>query len=310
MFNVGNTEPFPETDFAWISELGFNYVRLPLDYRCWIPPNDMSRVREEALKPIDEAVALGRKHGIHVQINFHRAPGYTVASPKEPLSVWRDSEALKACQTHWRTFARRYREIPNSALSFNPFNEPDNKVSADDHRRVVEEITGVIREIDPGRLIVCDGRSWGAKPPDELMGLNVAAATRGYEPTRVSHWHAPWIPGSDNWPEPTWPLQQDGRRVDRARLAADLIAPWKSLEARGLGVTVGEFGAHNRTPHPVVLAWLTDFLSLWKEAGWGWALWNFRGSFGILDSGRRDVTYESFHGHKLDRALLELLQAS
>lgn len=54
---------------------------------------------------------------------------------------------------------------------------------------------------------------------------------------------------------------------------------------------------------------MEDMLSLWKEAGWGWALWNFRGSFGILDSGREDVNYEDYKGHKLDRALLELLQS-
>jgi len=37
-------------------------------------------------------------------------------------------------------------------------------------------------------------------------------------------------------------------------------------------------------------------------------MWNFRGSFGIMDSDRRDVQYEDFHGHKLDRKLLSLLQ--
>jgi endoglucanase len=73
---------------------------------------------------------------------------------------------------------------------------------------------------------------------------------------------------------------------------------------------VGEFGAHNRTPHPVVLAWMRDCLASWKAAGWGWALWNFRGSFGPLDSGRDDVKYEDFRGHKLDRAMLELLRSS
>ena len=45
-------------------------------------------------------------------------------------------------------------------------------------------------------------------------------------------------------------------------------------------------------------------------AGWGWALWNLRGEFGILDSERPDVSYESFRGHKLDREMLELLKAS
>jgi len=40
----------------------------------------------------------------------------------------------------------------------------------------------------------------------------------------------------------------------------------------------------------------------------GYALWNFRGAFGILDSGRSDVAYEDWHGHKLDREFLNLLQ--
>ena len=58
----------------------------------------------------------------------------------------------------------------------------------------------------------------------------------------------------------------------------------------------------------VTLAWMRDQLELWKEAGWGWALWNLRGSFGVLDSGRADVSYEDFRGHKLDREMLTLLQ--
>jgi hypothetical protein len=68
------------------------------------------------------------------------------------------------------------------------------------------------------------------------------------------------------------------------------------------------WGAHQFTPHAVVLAWMRDRLDLWREAGWGWALWNLRGSFGVLDSGRRDVAYEDFQGHKLDRKMLELLR--
>jgi aryl-phospho-beta-D-glucosidase BglC (GH1 family) len=49
-------------------------------------------------------------------------------------------------------------------------------------------------------------------------------------------------------------------------------------------------------------------LENWQQAGWGWALWNFRGSFGILDSERADVQYVDFRGHKLDQAMLNLLQ--
>ena len=59
---------------------------------------------------------------------------------------------------------------------------------------------------------------------------------------------------------------------------------------------VGEWGAFNKTPHDVSLRWAEDCLSNWQKAGWGWALWNFRGSFGILDSGRTDVQYEDSPG--------------
>jgi endoglucanase len=97
--------------------------------------------------------------------------------------------------------------------------------------------------------------------------------------------------------------------MDKAWLRRDRIEPWKKLEARGVGVHVGEWGAFNRTPHAVVLAWMRDCLALWREAQWGWALWNFRGAFGVLDSGRTDVTYEDFRGHKLDREMLKVLQA-
>ncbi|MBO5885447.1 MAG: glycosyl hydrolase family 5, partial [Bacteroidaceae bacterium] len=71
---------------------------------------------------------------------------------------------------------------------------------------------------------------------------------------------------------------------------------------------VGEFGAHNQTPHDVTLRWLADLLGVFKELGIGWALWNMSGSFGIMDSGRKDVAYEEFHGHKLDRKMLDILQ--
>ena len=68
-------------------------------------------------------------------------------------------------------------------------------------------------------------------------------------------------------------------------------------------------GAYQYTPHRVVLDWMRDGLDLWKEAGWGWALWNFRGGFGVLDSHRRDVAYEDLKGHKLDRRMLDLLRS-
>jgi endoglucanase len=69
-----HSRPFVETDFAWMAEWGFDFVRLPLSYRCWSDAEDWRRLREPVLKEIDQAVAFGRQHHVHVCLNFHRAP--------------------------------------------------------------------------------------------------------------------------------------------------------------------------------------------------------------------------------------------
>ena len=304
----GGNPSFPESDFALIAEWGFDFARLPLSYLCWTEPGDWLKLREEELKHLDDAVAYGGKHGVHVNLNLHRAPGYCVNPPKEPLDLWKDEQALAACAFHWGRLAKRYQGVPNDRLSFDLLNEPGS-VSEETYVRVVKGLVESIRAEDPQRLIIADGLRWGREPVHGLIALGVAQSTRGYDPMRISHHRASWVSGSDKWPEPTWPLKLGEERVvNKATLAKEHIQPWRQLEQKGVGVHVGEWGAFNQTPHKVVLAWMRDWLALWKEAGWGWALWELRGGFGVLDSRRRDVEYEDFRGHKLDRQMLELLR--
>src|SRR5262249_17361408 len=205
----------------------------PMDYRCWTDAARPKEPSETILKEIDQAVAFGRKHGIHVQLNFHRAPGFTVAQPPEPTSLWADASALELCALHWATFAGRYQGIPNKHGSFNLLNEPDEKVKPDDHRRVIERIAQAIRARDKDRLIVCDGRGYATQPPTELIGLNVAAALHDYNPMPLTHYKASWVNWDESWPEPIWPLtQNDGKVIGRGTIVREVIQPWKDFEAK------------------------------------------------------------------------------
>ena len=452
---------FRESDFQWIAEWGFDFVRLPMDYRQWTDANDPYALKEPVLAHIDEAVALGRKYGIHVSLNLHNAPGFSVnRAAKHTLNLWRDAEAQKQFAFLWSHFAGRYRGIPSSRLSFNLVNEPANIDEASYVKAVRGAIDG-IRAADPERMIITDGLNWGRDPVRSLADEGLVQSTRGYEPFGLTHYRAGWVSGSDRYPLPQWPVPQvnghlfgpsrgelhstlaiesrfpqamtlrirvgqvssrsrlvvkaddktiferdfipgpgtgewkevvyaqqwkvyqniydrdytavvpagakvvrltnadgdwmtvrdiglrpaqaqdgpehvltvtdtawgrpqrepvkydpggDGPRFvaarmqDRRWLYEERVLPWKKLADTGVGVHVGEWGAFRYTPHDVVLRWAEDQLSLWTEAGFGWALWNFRGTFGILDSGREDLQYEDFRGHKLDRKFLTLLQ--
>ena len=457
-FQLSNRRhPFLEEDFRLIAKFGFNFVRLPMDYRLWIQDGNWEAWDEEELGQIDQAVAWGEKYGLHVCINFHRIPGYTVAAPPEKTSLWTDVGTQRVAQKHWAMFARRYRGVPNERLSFNLLNEP-GEIPADVYAAVVRKLVAAIRAEDPSRLIIADGLKWGQAPVTQLADLGIAQSTRGYTPMQISHYGASWV-DSAQFPRPQWPqiippngillsphkpegsyplvingpfaaptklrlrvmtvsdsallvvdadgeplfkkqfrcgpgegewkkaqyvdeykifqnlfdrdyfvtispgvkqvrihvadgdwlqigeigltsLQGDAREVvlklgqefgkkpepfrfapqapggplldlpteDRAWLWKTCVEPWKAIESQGVGVMVGEWGAYNKTPHDVMLRWAEDCLANWREANWGWALWNFRGPFGVLDSDRGDVQYEDFEGHQLDRKFLVLLQ--
>ncbi len=457
-FNVGSA-PTPDRvmveDFRMIASLGFNFVRVPMDYRGWIVGGDWEKLDEAKLREIDRIVALGGEYGVHVSLNFHRAPGFTVAKPPEARNLWQDEETQRVCAAHWAAFAKRYRGIPSAKLSFNLFNEPP-AIAESVYYDVVKKMVDAIRAEDPDRLVLCDGLDFGNVPPKSLHALGVALSTRGYRPMNISHYKASWVGGSDTWAVPQWPAAQvsaflygpmkkefqsslvfagplggatlrlrvntvstraklratdergavlwehtfvpgpgegewkkvvyraewktyanlydrdylitipagvtrvevgnvDGdwltlsavgvkagekewtlatvdswglqhtgpvnfdpmreigalrapSMLDRAWLRDTCYAPWRAAQAAGLGVMIGEMGAFQHTPHGVALRWLEDLLAIAQDHGWGWALWNFRGGFGVIDSKRRDVTYETWEGQPLDRAMLELLQ--
>jgi endoglucanase len=319
------TKPaFQESDFAMMHEWGFNFARLPLSYWIWGKPTDWTYINDEPLQQIDRAIDLGRQYGVHVNLNFHRIPGYCINGRElEPADLFtgRKEEgprALKAACFHWAHFARRYKGVPNSELSFDLINEPPKMRSYEGlfeerYVEVARALVDAIRAEDLDRLIFADGINIGQSPVLELADLGLVQSTRGYQPKAISHYGATWVPLDEyeTMKAPKWPLTDDkGQIWNRAKLQKEYVDTWKPLTNRGVQVHVGEWGCFNQTPHEVALAWMSDCLAVWREAGWGNALWNLRGSFGILDSERKDVAYEDFKGHKLDRKMLELLRTA
>ena len=162
--------------------------------------------------------------------------------------------------------------------------------------------------------MIVDGLNVGNKPVDKLIPLGAWPSRCTLTRPRASVITGPagWIAES-TFPTPTWPLRNDSgqsRTCNRAASIKAHYAPWGELIGKGIGVHCGEGGSYSKTPCDVFLAWMTDVLDILKGHGIGWALWNLRGSFGVVDSGRTDIEYEDFEGHRLDRRLLTLLQKS
>ena len=264
---------------------------------------------------------MAHKYNMHVSLNLHRAPGYCVnAGFNEPYNLWKDQEALDAFCFHWNMWANRYKDVSPKKISFDLLNEPSMREDMNDQHSPRSAVPGhsyrtlalaaskVIRRENPKHLIIADGNNVGNTVIPEITDLDIAQSCRGYNPGIISHYKAPWAnKDPDSLPEPKWPGQVGDRYLSRTMLE-QYYKPWIELAKSGVGVHCGECGCWNKTPHDVFLAWFDDVLGILNENKIGFALWEFAGDFGVLDSGRTDIAYENWHGHKLDRKLLKLLQ--
>lgn len=445
---------FVEKEFQLLSKQGFNFARIPLDYRFWAPADDWGGVKENLLRTLDDAVRWGTQYDIHLSLDLHRAPGYCINPPSEKESLWTSAAAQDAACRQWAMLARRYKDVPNRNMSFNLLNEPSG-VDEDTYVKVVTKLVNTIRAEDPDRLIIADGLETSTVPVPRLKELKIAQALHNYKPMMVTHYKASWVEGSDAFPVPTWPLYslsaylygpthpdlaspividgplaqdatltlhvnqvsnlarlqvlcdgnivydetirctddpasckevqyseqwgiyqniydrdytadipkgtqqiqvriQDGdwltltrltlRMVDGTQAVVDYtgqqwgdrapcfalqdgklnptanagtldrawlreqMQPWVDLKNSGVGVMVGEWGVYNQTPHDVTLRYMADAASVYQECGFGWALWNYYGGFGIIDSGRSDVKYTTFDSVKLDQELYDVIK--
>ncbi len=347
-FPYKNDGMFLEDDFRWIRDWGFNWVRLPMDYRLWTAP-DLFTINEKRIEPIDRAIRLGEKYGIHVNICLHRAPGLCIldtmnekltgiAVTKEKTDVFTDPRTLEAFVHQWTFFTDRYNGIPGQRLSFNLVNEPivlpdaaemselqrrgslktadffDRerlRKHAKDYTRVAGTADDAIRKHDPQRLVVTDGYPGAGAPIPALFDTGMLQSCHTYNPIQLTHYQCEWARGilTGEEPLPVWPLKdQKGEVVCDRQTLAKIFHPWAELAVQGVPIHFGEMGCYKHTPPDVVLAWFDDSLEVLGELNSGWALWNFRGPFGVLDTERPGTKFEDWNGHKLDRPLLMLLQ--
>ena len=306
-----------EKECQWMVAWGFNFVRLPLSYRNYIQysgsgiptATQTTEFDETKVAAIERLVRIAIKYNLHVNLCLHRAPGYSVTdgSASEPFNLWSSSAAQSAFNTHWDMWAKRFKDLSPELLSFNLVNEPNITYSLippildpiGTYRTICTNAMHVIHQQTPTRIVIADGRDGARLVTSSMPGL--AQSVHGYDPSGLTHYDG-------NGTAPTWPGTYSGVLWNKARLQNNYFQDWITLANQGVPVHCGEIGCNRYAPHAVTLAFLEDLLDILKQNNIGWALWELRGWFGVIESERSDVVYETFNGYPLDRELLELLQ--
>ncbi len=290
-------------DIALIAKLGFDNVRLSIDP---VPLEQFPRGREglndEFLSRLDAAVDAMLANGLAVQIDLHPEEAYK-------LQLRTGNESVDRLVMLWRRLAAHYATRDPERVFFEIMNEPEER---DPYRwaGIQARVAAAIREAAPQNTIIATGPNYSdivdllAMHP--LADGNVIYNFHFYDPHTFTHQGAGW--GQSWWsythgipyparedsmaailpevPDPAsrfelenyWLDHWDGHRI---RLLIDEAMAWG--EANHVPLICNEFGAYREHTEPQSrMNWIRDVRSALEADGIGWAMWDYRGGFGVV----------------------------
>ncbi len=152
-----------EADIRFLAKQGFNFVRVPFNYRHFESDLTPGQWLEEGFRLLDRAVHLCRKYKIWVLLDLHAAPGaqardQNAGSAYGEAYLWYQRNFMDRVAALWKELARRYQH-ESAVAGYNLLCEPvtsDVPLLNDFYASIIRSI----REVDPHHIIALDPNLW------------------------------------------------------------------------------------------------------------------------------------------------------
>jgi endoglucanase len=290
-------------DIALMHRMGFDHVRLSIDGDELLrnaPPNGLN---QPFVAELDNAIHTMLTNDLRVIVDLHPTDQF-----KQQLRS--ESAAAERFITLWSALATHYRGTDPARVLFEVLNEPE---FTDPHQwdQLQARAIAAIRAAAPQHTIIATAPHYSGLT--DLLSLepdgdpNVIYTFHDYEPFPFTHqgatWATPQVRPLRAIPYPSSPeaiapaLAQEPTLLDQhwldqyglngwnaARIRAELgfAAKWSALHH--VPVYCGEFGVYRQYADPAMrAAWLRDTRSALEEYGIAWAVWDYQGSFSVVD---------------------------
>jgi len=290
-------------DIALMAKIGFDNVRLSVDatpLEGW--PRGVDGLNSDFIGRLDKAVDTMLADGLAVTIDVHPESSY-----KEKVRT--TSEGVDRFVMLWRRLAAHYANRDPERVFFEVMNEPE---VSDPYRwaGIQARAAAAIREVAPANTIIATGPNYSdiadLLTQQPLPDGNVIYNFHYYDPHEFTHQGAGW--GSAWWiythdipypadessmaaalkqvPDPAnrfaleryWLDHWDGHRI---QLQIDAAAAWG--KEHNVPLICNEFGVFREHADPASrMHWISDVRTALEADGIGWAMWDYRGNFGVV----------------------------
>lgn len=316
-----------EDDFERLEQLGFDFVRIPIDeVQFW---DEDGNTLPEAWGLLTNALKLARKHNLRAIVDLHiiRSHYFNAVNEddKSANTLFTSEKSQQDLINLWYQLSDSLKEFSNDWVAYEFMNEP----VADEHEQwnaLVAKVHKALREREPQRTLVIGSNRWQSYDTMKYLKVpegdkNIILSFHYYNPMILTHYGAWWTPlgkykGKVNYPgvlvskedydaapdslKPALePFTKEEWNVERIREDfKDAIAVAKQY---GLQLFCGEWGVYEPVDRELAYKWTKDMLSVFDEFDIAWTTWCYDADFGFWDQKKNDYK---------DKPLVDMLMSA
>ena len=310
-YDVGHFESFiTEKDIADIASLGFDHVRVPVDYN--VLEDEEGNEIPSGFGYLEHCRQWCEKNGLNMLIDLHECYGYSFDPLKKDMDrkkFFYDRTLQERFFNLWKRIAGMFSGYPDQ-VAFEPLNEVVLFEVRDAWNDVLRQYIKLIRSIAPESYIVVGGVFYNSVmtvkyldvPVDDRIVYNFHC----YEPTVFTHQGAYW---QENMPldfRIGYPKSVEEYRKLHEEIYCDrdsaifmdglsgmgpgfferIFEPALEKARRdGVAIYCGEYGVIDKADNRSKIQWLEDINCAFEKYKIGRALWNYKEKdFGLVDS--------------------------
>lgn len=307
---------FSDDDFALIRDLGFTFVRVPIDLEFVMDAGAPDLLRSEGLAHLDRGLDRLLAHDLAVVIDVH-STSLADSDASNYSGKLEDPAFVETFIAFWRAFAAQLSVRDPERVILEPMNEPVFYDDPDAWPPIQARLLAAIREAAPEHTLIATGARWSGL--DTLTALeplddpNIIYNFHFYEPFYFTHQGAGWssddvepmrgvpYPSSPAAVEPAVARQRDPqvqallRQYGEERWDADDVAQrigqavdWAARHR--VRLMCNEFGVYSVYAPPVDRArWIEDVRTALEGYGIPWAMWEYDEGFGLVQRDGQSV---------------------
>ena len=187
-----------EDDFKKIADLGFDHVRIPVDYNLFL--DNKGNYIEEGFQRLDNAFKLAHKYGLNAILDLHKTVGFSFDSEENESGLFESEKYQEMFYDIWDNLITRFKQYEDF-LIIELLNEVTSIEYKDAWNKIASKCIKRIREKAPTIKIIVGGYYNNAlcavKDIDVPIDDNIIFTFHCYEPLIFTHQGAYWIKSMD-----------------------------------------------------------------------------------------------------------------